>query len=100
MRLSKSLLIVCLMTLGLPGCAASVKSLEISVPASLRAVCEGPDPSGVETVSGLAAFSVRQDGALKVCDKSRETLVQIIDASNAAGKPKRSWRNLWGASGN
>jgi hypothetical protein len=37
----------------------------------------------VRTVGELAAFSVRQEAALAVCDARREALVAGVDAHNA-----------------
>lgn len=61
------------------------------MPASLRATCERPSGvDDVKTVGDLAAYSVRQDAALKVCDAKREGLVSILDAVNAPAK-RRWW---------
>lgn len=73
------------------------KGPTITVPDSLRAKCQSPDPSGVSTVGDLAAHSVRQEAAIRICDERREALVGIIDGANKAQEPKKklfgmSWR--------
>jgi hypothetical protein len=58
--------------------------LSVPVAESLRETC--PRPQGVEavrSVGDLAAFSVRQEAALAVCDARREALVLTVDAHNA-----------------
>jgi hypothetical protein len=37
----------------------------------------------VRTVGDLAAFSIRQEAALAICDAGRDALVQTVDAHNA-----------------
>lgn len=51
---------------------------------TLRQDCPRPDGvEAVKTVGELAAFSVRQEAALAVCDARRGALVQSVDAHNA-----------------
>lgn len=80
---------LCLM-LGVAGCATMQSPTPAFVPQSLREPCRRPDPSSVVTVGQMAAFSVRQDEALSVCDSTRLTLLQIIDGTQP--KPRRK---LW-----
>ena len=75
---------------GATGCATSTpQQLTIPVPDSLRLPCASPDPSGVVSVSDLAAHSIRQEAALVVCDQARGSLVKLIDAQAQIAKPKR-----------
>lgn len=76
--------------LGVVGCNTIPRPQTPFVPQSLREPCRRPDPTSVATVGALAAFSVRQDEALSVCDSTRLTLLQIIDGTQP--KPKRK---LW-----
>jgi hypothetical protein len=75
--------------------------LTIPVAAVLREPCPRPDFLAVETVGELAAFSVRQEGALAVCEARRSAAVAVIDVYNALGaelteklKPHPWWR-VW-----
>jgi hypothetical protein len=64
---------------------AEEAALTIPVAESLRARC--PRAAGAEqvrTAGDLAAFSLRQEAALSVCDGRRAALVAAIDAYNAA----------------
>lgn len=80
-------------TLGCSGCATTTPPpLQIPVPASLRAACEHPAPDAVQTIGQLAAFSLRQDAALDICDARRSALVAIIDGVN----PKPAKKKLFG----
>ena len=73
--------------LGVAACGTTT-SPRIEVPASLRASCVRPDGADEwKLIGDLAAYSIRQDAALKVCDAKREALVSIIDAA----KPARPW---------
>jgi hypothetical protein len=54
----------------------------------------GPPTAGVQTVGELAAFSVRQEAALQVCEARRAAVVSIVDAHRATVEPKPWWR-LW-----
>lgn len=63
--------------------------LKVSVPDSLRAPCAKPDPEGVATVGDLAAFSLRQDAALRICSARGDALVEVLDGVNKAWKRKR-----------
>lgn len=56
----------------------------------LRQRCERPDGvDEVRTIGDLASYSIRQDGALKVCDAKRAGAISIIDAIN--NTPKHGW---------
>lgn len=78
------------LTLGLAACATTnPPPLQIPVPDSLRASCERPSPDAVQTVGDLAAYSARQDAAVRVCDARRAAVVAIVDGANAVVKPKR-----------
>lgn len=93
-RLPRGLMLLSLLTfwtLGVAGCATAPKAPQITVPASLRAECDRPNPQGVQTVGQLAGYSVRQDAAIGVCDAKRAALVEIIDGANVAVKPKKRW---------
>ena len=84
------------------GCAtatAPVPVLTIPVAAVLREPCPRPPHEGVKTVGDLGAFSVRQEGALAVCDERRRAAVAVLDAANAMNaqmaerlKPRAWWR--------
>lgn len=45
----------------------------------------------LETQGDLDGLVMRQEGAVAVCDASREALVGTIDAHNKAVKPRRIW---------
>lgn len=67
--------------------------------ASLRQPCPRPERPANPDVGGLAAFSVRQEGAESVCEARKDAAVAVIDAANAiaaqlaaALKPKPWWR--------
>ena len=90
-KLSRRLTFLLMFSLvGAQGCR-TVQPLTLTVPPSLRANCDRPDPKDVATVSELAAFSIRQDGALTVCDRTRQALVELIDAQAKVQTPKRWW---------
>lgn len=60
------------------------------VPEALRLHCDRPAGADqVRTIGDLAAYSIRQDGALKVCESRRAGLVSILDAEN--NTPKHGW---------
>ena len=63
----------------------------LSIPDTLRRPCAGPDPAGVATVGDLAAFSVRQEAALQVCEARRSALVEIEEAYARVTAPTRRW---------
>ena len=71
---------------------------------ALRQPCPRADGAQeVRTVGDLAAFSVRQEGALSVCEARRTALVDTVDAHNAlaaqigvGAKPRH--RRLFGRS--
>lgn len=77
--------------LGSQGCATSTPSLQISLPDSLKARCDSPDPSSVRTVGDLAGYSVQQKAALEVCNARKHAIVSIVEAFNRAVKPKTRW---------
>lgn len=83
----KRALILCLL---LAGCAHQPAKLQIPVPQSLREPCERPNPESVQTVGDLAAYSIRQDAAIKTCSSPGDALVSLIDAANGV-KAKRWW---------
>ena len=71
--------------LGSTGCAHRPPLLlTVPVADSLRATCAGPPTTGVASVGDLAAFSIRQEAALAVCDARREAVLAAVDAHNAA----------------
>lgn len=76
------------------GCATT-QPLTINVPDTLRAACERPSHIGVDSVGELAAFSVRQEAALAVCDGRREAVVALVDAHRGIVTP-RPWWKVWG----
>jgi hypothetical protein len=86
------------------GCAtATYTAPPILIPVSpvLREPCPRPDFQAVQTVGELAAFSVRQEAAVAVCNERRAAAVAVIDAANAMGaqmaerlKPRKWWK-LW-----
>lgn len=64
--------------------------LTVPVATSLRSPC--PQPAGeaaVRTAGELAAFSLRQEAALSVCDARREAILAAVDAHNAAAEGLR-----------
>ena len=73
--------------LAFAGCASPSREpllLTLPVAESLREACPRPgEAETVRTVGDLAAFSVRQEAALAICDARREALVQGVDAHNA-----------------
>lgn len=71
------------------GCAGVPTSPRVMVPQTFRTECAGPATDGVLTVGDLAAFSIRQAEALKLCDAKRAGVVAIVDA--AAPKPRTWW---------
>jgi hypothetical protein len=87
----------------LPGCAGKPPlpmGLKIPVAQSLREPCPRPEAEFV-TVGDLAAFTVRQEAAISICDARRGAAVATIDAANAmqaqfakALKPK-PWWHIW-----
>ena len=92
-----------LCALAVAGCAtATATAPPISIPISslLREPC--PRPPGYETavtVGDLAAFSVRQEAAISVCNERRAAVVSVLDAYNSMAaqmaeklKPRPWWR--------
>lgn len=79
--------------LALTACATPrPQGLQIEIPPSLRSDCEraaGADE--VQTQGDLAAFSIRQEAAVGVCNVKREGLVNIIDEHNRIVTPPRPW---------
>lgn len=73
----------------LTGCATKPQPLTLTIPESLRSPCAKPSPDEVQTVGALAAFSLRQDAALRICSNRGDALVAIIDGANQVVKPKR-----------
>lgn len=60
--------------------------LTVPIADSLRAPCAGPPTESVATIGDLAAFSIRQEAALAVCDARREAVIGAVDAHNAVLK--------------
>lgn len=73
------------------GCATAPQRPQIPLPDSFRQACSGPATEGVATVGDLAAFSIRQEVALQVCDARRAGAVAVIDAANVRAKPRKWW---------
>ena len=59
----------------------------IPVAQVLRDPCPRPDRPAAPTVGELAAFSVRQEAALGVCEARKDAAVALIDAQARAAKP-------------
>ena len=74
------------------GCAHQPQPLTITIPDSLRAICERPAYAGVATVGDLAAFSIRQEGALAACDGRRAAVVALVDAHREVVSPRPWWK--------
>lgn len=74
------------------GCQTVPVRPTLTVPDSLRATCERPNPEGVSTVGDLAAYSLKQDAAIRVCDARRAAVVAIVDS---AQPKKKRWP--WGS---
>lgn len=74
------------------GCVSAPQPVTPIIPESLRARCAGPATAGVETIGQLAAFSVRQEAALQVCDERKAAVVAIVDAHKAVVMPRPWWR--------
>ena len=76
--------------LGLGACATKTPLRPtLNIPASLREACERPNPEGVKTIGDLAAFSLRQDAAISVCEAKRRAVVEIVDGVQVRPKRKR-----------
>ena len=90
-RPTRSIPIFCLAgALALSACAQRPLVLTVPVAQSLRSPC--PHPPGeeaVRTAGDLAAFSLRQEAALSVCDARREAILAAVDAHNAAAQGLR-----------
>ena len=63
---------------------AAAPALQLPVAATLRAPCPRPDRPDAMDVGALAAFSIRQEAALNVCEARKDAAVGVIDAGNAA----------------
>ncbi len=50
----------------------------------LRAPCPRPERPSRPTAGDLAAFSVRQEAALNVCEARKDAAVAIVDAATAS----------------
>ena len=66
----------------------------------LRAACPRPDKPAAPDAGALAAFSLRQEAAISVCEARKDAAVAVIDAADAAlaslAKPApRWWRLPW-----
>ena len=66
----------------------------------LRAPCPRPDRPPAPDAGALAAFSLRQEAAISVCEARKDAVVAVVDAGNAAlsalAKPApRRWRLPW-----
>jgi len=73
-------------------------TLTIPVAQSLREPCPRP-AAEFATIGDLAAFAVREEAALSICDARRGAAVAVIDAHNATVaqlkrqlEPKPWWR--------
>lgn len=77
------------------GCASLPPPLTINIPPILREPCPRPDAANVETVGDLAAFSVRQEADLAVCNDRRQALVDIIDAHGRLVAPRPWYRRVF-----
>lgn len=80
------LLISCLAgALASTACAAR-PPLVLTVPVadSLRAPCPRPAADAVRTAGDLAAFSIRQEAAIGLCEARRDAVLAVVDAHNAA----------------
>jgi hypothetical protein len=49
----------------------------------------------VATIGDLAAFSIRQEMALGICDARRAALVEIIEAHKQAVTPRKKFLGLF-----
>ena len=85
-----------------PGPTAPPPPLQAQVAASLREPCPRPDRPAAPGVGELAAFSVRQESALSVCEARKDAAVAVIDAFDAAANrlaaalaPKKPWWSRW-----
>ena len=82
---------------GLTACAtATAPTPGKAIPQSLRTACDRPDPAGVKSIGDLAAFSLRQEAALSICDSRRAAVVAVADAY-AARAPLTHWWQGWAA---
>ena len=63
--------------------------MSIPVPSILKAACEGYT-GPMETVGDLATFALQQEAAVQSCEAKRAGLVDLIEATNEATRP-RSW---------
>jgi hypothetical protein len=85
------------------GCATATAPpiLVIPIATVLREPCPRPDFRAVQTVGELAGFSVRQEGALAVCDERRRAAVAVLDAANAMNAQmaealkRKPWWKVW-----
>ncbi len=59
----------------------------IPVAQVLRDPCPRPDRPPAPNVGELAAFSVRQEAAIGVCEARKDAAVALIDAQAKAAKP-------------
>ncbi len=77
--------------LALSACASPTPPPLLMVPVarSLREPCPRPAPEAVVTAGDLAAFSLRQEAALSICEARRAALVSVADAHNAAVRDRR-----------
>ena len=87
-----------LCALAVAGCATATPPPILTIPVSpaLREPCPRPDFQAVQTVGELAAFSVRQEGALAVCEARRGAAVavlqQLLQQVHAAAAESRGTR--------
>lgn len=66
----------------------------------LRAPCPRPDRPSAPDTGALAAFSLRQEAAISVCEARKDAAVAVVDAGDAAlaalaKPPPRRWRLPW-----
>lgn len=90
-----------LTALAVAGCATATAPPTLTIPISgvLREPCPRPDFLAVQTVGELAAFSVRQEASIAVCNERRAAAVAVMDAHNQLAaqvaeklKPRKWWR--------
>ena len=79
--------------LALSGCAQTPLILSVPVAQSLRNPCpDVRETEPVRTAGDLAAFSVKQEAALQVCEARRAAILAAVDAHNAAAQGLKGGR--------
>lgn len=74
--------------LSLSACATNPSALSLTVPDTFREACERPK-GYLRTDGEVAQFIVRQELAIGDCDAKRRGLVDLIDGTNEALKPRK-----------